>query len=149
MKKIAEKGDTIRIHYTGWKADTKEQFDTTYGKDPFTFMLGNNEVIIGLDKAIVGMELGDEKTINVPKELAYGERLDGFFVTIPRGDFLGKVKLEVGKMLAVKSPYGQIIPAKIIEINSDSVKLDMNKPLAGFDLIFKVKLVEILKKGNI
>ena len=149
MKQVAEKGDKISIHYTGRKAVNNEEFDSTYGKEPFVFTLDNNEMIVGLDKAIIGMEIGQEKTINVPMVLAFGERIKEMYVNVPRGEFLGKVKLEVGKILAIKSPYGQMMPAKILEINPTEIKLDMNKPLAGFDLIFKVKLIEILKKKSI
>jgi peptidylprolyl isomerase len=148
MAKRAENGDTIVIHYTGWKL-SGEVFDTTKGKEPLGFSLGKGEVIPGLDREILGMELGENKKIRVPKELAYGEKIPNLVANVPRDQFLGKIVPEVGKVLAVKSPYGGIMPARIVDLTETHVIVDMNKPLAGEDLIFEITVVDIIKKQGI
>jgi peptidylprolyl isomerase len=73
MPKIVEDGDTVKVHYTGWKTNG-EQFDTSKGKDALTVTIGRREVIEGFNNAIIGMEIGEIKKVTIPKELAYGEK---------------------------------------------------------------------------
>lgn len=144
----AENSDTVKVHYTGWKASNGEKFDSTEGKEPLGITLGQGETIKGFNDAIIGMKPGETKKVKIPKEDAYGERLKNLIAAVPREQFLGKIQPEVGKMLAVKAPHGGIMPAKIVELTETHVMIDLNKPLAGHDLVFEIKLVDIIKKGN-
>ena len=74
----ARKGMYVQVHYTGWfydvnAADHKgKQFDSSRGKDPFTFRLGDGEVIPGWDEGVVGMKVGGTRTLVIPPALGYG-----------------------------------------------------------------------------
>ena len=67
----AKAGDTVTVNYTGWLTDGK-QFDTSYGKAPFTFPLGGGEVIVGWDKGVVGMKVGGKRELLIPPAMGYG-----------------------------------------------------------------------------
>ena len=148
MVNEAENGDTVRVHYKGWKV-SGEQFDSTENKDPLQVNLGRGEVIPGFNDAILGMKIGESRKVRIPKELAYGEHMPNLVTNIPREQFLGKVVPQVGKLLAIKAPYGGIMPARVTDVSETHVTVDLNKPLAGHELIFEIKLVEIVRKGDI
>lgn len=64
-----KEGDKVRVHYTG-TLDDGSKFDTSEGKDPLEFKVGEHHVIPGFERGVVGMEKGDEKTIEIPSEKA-------------------------------------------------------------------------------
>jgi len=68
----AKSGDTVRIHYTG-KLDDGTEFDSSAGREPLEFVLGQGQVIIGFDKAVEGMEVGDNKSVRIEPDDAYGQ----------------------------------------------------------------------------
>mgnify|MGYP000688780406 CR=1 FL=1 len=79
----AKSGDTVRIHYTGTLTDGTE-FDSSSGRDPLEFALGGGQVIPGFDSAVDGMSVGENKTVTIPPEDAYGERHDQLVQQVPR-----------------------------------------------------------------
>jgi FKBP-type peptidyl-prolyl cis-trans isomerase FkpA len=76
----AKAGDTVEVHYTGWLKDGKK-FDSSVGKDPFSFKLGARMVIKGWDEGVAGMKEGGKRKLIIPAELAYGK--DGSPPVIP------------------------------------------------------------------
>ncbi len=77
---IAAKGKSLKVHYTGWFFDPKQpqmkgvQLDTSVGKEPFTFTLGEKQVIAGWDEGLVNMKVGGKRKLYIPADLAYGSR---------------------------------------------------------------------------
>ena len=138
----AKKGDTVKVHYTG-KTQEGELFDTSKDRDPLEFELGTGQVIPGFENGIEGMNVGDNKTITMKPEDAYGEPMDELLLDVPRAQFPADVTPEIGLTLELRSPDGEGGIAKIIGISDDSIKLDANHPLAGKTLVFEVTLVEI------
>ena len=135
-----DKGDKVKVHYTG-TLDDGSVFDSSEGKNPLEFTIGNNEVIPGFENEIKNMKLNEEKTIKINPKDAYGENNEQLIISIPREKF--PPKIEVGGRLILKSPQGQNIPAIVSEVKEDAVVIDMNHPLAGKELTFKIKVVEI------
>ena len=133
-------GDKVKIHYTGTLSDG-EIFDSSEGKDPLEFTIGNGEVISGFENGIKDMKLNEEKTITIKPEDAYGESIKELIRDIPRDKF--PPKIDVGGRLVLKSPEGQSVPAIIIGVKQDAVTIDLNHPLAGKDLTFKIKVVGV------
>jgi FKBP-type peptidyl-prolyl cis-trans isomerase len=70
----AKKGKTVVVDYTGTLASNGKQFDTSKGKEPFTFDLGAGLVIKGWDEGVAGMKVGGKRKLIIPSKLAYGER---------------------------------------------------------------------------
>ncbi len=135
-------GDTVKVHYTG-KLDNGEIFDTSEEGEPFSFTVGEGQVIDGFDNALVGMQVGETKEIVVPPDQAYGERDEDLVQRISRDQFkLTGVEPEVGMAIEMHTPQG-VIPLIISDLTETTVELDANHSLAGESLYFALKLVEI------
>lgn len=139
---VAKINDKVKVHYTG-KLSTGEVFDTSEGKAPLEFTLGSGQVIPGFDNGITGMNIDEEKTINIPCADAYGKVKEELIQKVPKNQLPPEIKAEVGMRLASRTPDGQEIPLVVTEVTEDSITVDANHPLAGKDLVFEVKLVEI------
>lgn len=144
----AKKGDTVRVHYTG-KLVSGEQFDSSAGREPLEFEIGAGMMIKGFDDAVVGMAIGDKKTINIPAAEAYGERSEEMVIDFPRSNFPDDMTPEVGMQLVMNNSAGQQFPVTIVDVKEDVVILDANHMLAGKELVFDIEMVEIDAKGLI
>ncbi len=148
-KEIANKGDIVKLEYEG-KLTSGEVFDSSdkHGQ-LLEFEIGAGKVIPGFDEAVQGMKVEEEKEINIPSDKAYGSRKEELKQEVPKSQ-LPPVpegqELKSGMQLAVQTPQGQM-PVVISEVKENSIVLDLNHPLAGKDLVFKVKVKEV-KKGN-
>jgi FKBP-type peptidyl-prolyl cis-trans isomerase 2 len=138
----AKSGDTVKVHYSGRLTDGTT-FDSSEGRDPLEFKVGNGDVIRGFDEGVTGMSVGEKKTVHIAADEAYGQKDENRIVEFPRANFPPDLEPEVGMQLNMTSGSGQVIPVTIIEVNKESVILDANHPLAGQDLIFDIELVDI------
>lgn len=135
-------GDTVRIHYRGTLQDGT-QFDSSEGREPLEFTVGSGQIIPGLDRALPGMAVGEQKSVAVPADDAYGQRNPDASHAIPRDQIPADIPLEVGTALQMRSPDGHAIAVTVAEVTDDTVTLDANHPLAGKDLTFEIELVSI------
>ena len=139
----AESGDTVRVHYNGRLEDGTE-FDSSVGREPLQFTLGEGSMIFGFEKAIIGMSLDQWKTVEIPADEAYGPYREELVLVVDRGELPPDLEPEVGQQLQMQQADGRVIPVTVIEVSESSVTLDANHHLAGKDLIFEIQLVEIL-----
>lgn len=137
----AKQGDTVQVFYTG-KLKNQTIFDSSNG-EPLEFTLGEGMVIPGFENAIIGMDIGQHKTIEVPCSEAYGPRQDELIATVNREQFPSTLKPEKGKQVRVSNQLGQTFVMTIVDVKDGSVTLDANHPLAGEDLVFDIELVSI------
>ncbi len=140
---IVKSGDTVRVHYTGTLADGST-FDSSAGRDPLEFKVGEHQVIPGFESAIEGMTVGDTKTITIPVAEAYGDYRDDMVMKVEKSQVPPDVTPEVGMQLQLQSPEGQVLVVVITEVADDYIVLDGNHPLAGKDLTFALELVEVV-----
>lgn len=146
----AKQGDKVKVHYTG-KLEDGTVFDSSECNDegcdcpsgPFEFTIGQGQVIPGFEQGIIGMSPGEQKTIHIPVDQAYGERLEDMVAVVDRKDIPQELSIELGNQLEVTQEDGSSFPVVITEISETSVTLDANHPLAGRDLTFDLKLLEI------
>lgn len=137
----ARSGDTVRIHYTG-RLDDGTVFDSSRERDPLEFRLGSGQVIPGFDKAVDGMEPGDEKTITIPAAEAYGARREEMVMRVGRDEFPPDLQPVIGQRLQMGQGT-QLAVVTVTEVTDDGVTLDANHPLAGQNLTFDLQLVSI------
>lgn len=135
-------GDTVKVHYNGRLQDGTT-FDSSEGREPLQFEVGTGMVIAGFDNGVMGMAVGEKKTIQIPVDEAYGAKNPDMIIEFPVSEFPDDLKLEKGQRLNMTNGAGQIIPVVITEIGQETVMLDANHPLAGEDLVFDIELVEI------
>ncbi len=141
-------GDTIKVHYHGTLTDGSI-FDSSNGREPLEFEVGSGMVIEGFDSGVLGMSIGEKKTISIPAEQAYGNPREDMFMEFPLDRFPADMVPEVGMQLNMSNNEGDQFPVAIVEIAEEYVVLDGNHPLAGKDLVFDLELVEITPKSLI
>jgi peptidylprolyl isomerase len=139
---VAKKGDQVKVHYTGKLADGTV-FDSSKDREPLAFELGAGMMIEGFDKAVTGMEIGQSKTAEIPSAEAYGEHREDMVVTVPRTQLPEDMEPEIGQQLGMQQPNGQQVPVIVTKVETESIEIDANHPLAGKDLIFDLELVSI------
>lgn len=140
--KAAAIGDTVTIHYTGRLVDGTE-FDSSRGTEPLRVTLGQGETIAGFENAVLGMLPGEQKSVTIPCDEAYGERNDAMTQTLPRAVIPEDIELEVGLVLTARSPEGQTVSFSVAQFDDEQVVVDGNHPLAGKDLVFDLELVAV------
>jgi len=133
-------GSKVKVHYTGTLSDGSV-FDSSEGKEPLEFTIGEKQVIPGFENGVKEMKMNEEKTIKINAKEAYGERDERMVVSVPRDKFPPDV--QAGGTLILKGPNGERFPAVVKEVKENEVFIDMNHPLAGKELNFKVKVVAI------
>ena len=140
----AKNGDTVKVHYQGKLADGTVFDDSNTRNEPLVFTLGKSDIIAGFNKAVVGMQPGQEKKVEIPADEAYGPHLPELVVTVDRKEFPPDVKPVVGQQLQVTQDDQRYAVVTVSGIQDDKVTLDGNHPLAGKNLVFDIKLLEIV-----
>jgi len=139
---LVKENDTVKVHYTGKLADG-QVFDSSEGKDPIEFTLGQGQLIPGFEKGLINMKLNEKKTINIPKDEAYGDSREDLIQEVQKSELPEEIKPEVGMGLVSKSQDGREMNLVVAEVKEESIVVDGNHPLAGKDLIFDLEVVEI------
>jgi FKBP-type peptidyl-prolyl cis-trans isomerase SlyD len=132
-----EANRVVAIDYT-LSLDNGETVDSSEGLSPLEFICGKGEIITGLERELVGMEVGEEKNITVPPEEGYGNIIPEAIRMLDRSMF--PESIEVGMTFYIKDSEGQSVPFVIKNITTNNVTVDFNHPLAGENLNFKVTI---------
>ncbi len=161
----AQQGHTVRVHYTGTLQDGSI-FDSSEtaqeescgcdcssgscgssqdcGSEPLEFTLGAGMVIPGFENAVIGLSVGESITVTIPSDEAYGPYQEAMTAIVDRVDIQGDVEPIPGQHLEVMLQDGASMPVLIREVTETTVTIDGNHPLAGENLTFTIRLVEIL-----
>jgi len=140
-KAVVEKGSSVKIEYT-LKDDKGAVIDTNAGKDALAFTQGSQQIIPGLDKALLGMHVGDSKKVTVKPEEGYGNVDPKAEAEVPK-TALPEGAAVVGTRLLARGQDGQPRPVTVKAVKDTTVMLDLNHPLAGKTLYFDIKIVSI------
>ena len=143
METVKE-GDTIVIEYKG-KLEDGTVFDSTEGKNPLEFTVGEGEVIPGLEKGVIGMAQGESRTIVIHAEEGYGQRLKERVCELDKKRVPENFHPGVGQQLQMYRADGLPIMGTVVTMSGTSFTMDYNHPLAGKTLIFETTLLEILQ----
>ena len=136
---MIKEGSKVKLHYTG-KFEDQNVFDSSVGREPLEFTVGEGMLIPCFERGVIGMETGNVKTIEIEPEQGYGELREDLLQEVDITQLPEGVK--VGDVLSADTPAG---PINVIvkEINDNKVTVDANHPLAGKKLIFELEIVEI------
>lgn len=126
----------------------EEMLESTEDGEPIEFIQGIGQVIPGLENALYGMKVGDQKTVVIPPEEAYGEYDPESLQETKKDEFSEEVPLDVGTFLDLEDDEGDILSAQIIDTNEDTVTLDFNHPLAGKTLTFEITLTDLRRPSE-
>ena len=138
---VVEAGKWVKLDYT--LTVNNQQIETSIGKKPLAFVIGDKSVIPGLERGLMGMHAGEEKLITVESKDAYGEVDPKALKEFPKTSMPKGAEPKVGMVLQAQAPDGESFPATISELKGDKVVLDFNHPLAGKQLQFQVKVLDI------
>ena len=135
-----EEGKTLKVHYTG-KFENDEVFDTSEGREPLEFTVGQGQLIPGFENGLIGMEEGEKKVVEIEPTDGYGEFREDLKQEVNTEQLPEGVK--IGDMLQAPTPEGTV-NVTVTEINGEKATVDANHPLAGRKLIFELEVVEVL-----
>jgi peptidylprolyl isomerase len=135
------KGDSVKVHYTGTLADGTV-FDSSVGREPLAVTVGSGQVIAGFDEALLGMTVGEKKTVLIPVDKAYGARNEEMVMEVPIEQVPPDLDAEVGTRLELGGMNGELIRVVVSAISKTHITLDANPPLAGKDLTFTIEVLD-------
>jgi peptidylprolyl isomerase len=167
----AKKGDRVKVHYTGTLEDGSI-FDTSEGSvdqcrddvggnecgcsgnsgsgcdsqasGPIEFIIGEGTLIPKFEAAVIGLEAGKSVRVTIPADDAYGQRSDEMLAVIDRSEIPAEINPKPGEQMEVIMQDGSPMPVLVTKVTDTAITLDANHPLAGCDLTFDIRLVEIL-----
>lgn len=139
-----KKGDKVKVDYVGTFEDgTVFDASEKHGQ-PLEFEVGAGQMIAGFDEAVVGMKVGEEKNITIKPEDAYGVHNPELTKKIPKAAIKGMdEEPKAGMMLGLAAPDGRQFAVKILKVDEKEITIDLNHPLAGKTLKFKLKLLSV------
>ena len=140
-ERVVKDGLMVSLEYTLKSPDGKI-IETSKGKEPLKYIHGRRMMIPGLERELSGMKIGGEKHVTVKPEDAYGKVDPNAVQEFPK-DQIPPNGLQVGAVLAARTPDGGVVPMTVREIKEKTVVMDMNHPMAGKILVFDVKIVDI------
>jgi peptidylprolyl isomerase len=137
-----ENGLYVSVDYRG-TLQNGDVFDDSHGRQPLEVHMGVGQLIAGFEKQLMGMALNDKKRFTLDPEDAYGQRDESLTRDFARADLPAEMEPQVGMMIALQSPEGRQMPAKITHLDEEKLSVDLNHPLAGESLTFEIEVVGI------
>lgn len=120
-----------------------EMMESTEDGEPIKFIQGLGQIISGLENALYGLKIGDQKTVVIQPGDGYGEYDPESLQEAKKEEFSEEIPLDVGTFLDLKDDEGDILSAQIVAAEEDTVTLDFNHPLAGKTLTFEITLTDL------
>ncbi len=139
---MIERNSTVTMYYRlGLTND--EVLEDNFDDEPVTIELGQGEMAEGLELALLGLREGDEQTIDIGPELAFGYPDETLYKAIARSEFDPSFNLEPGLIIEFSTEEGETLPGTIMEFDEQIVHVDLNHPLAGHDVRYTVKILAV------
>jgi peptidylprolyl isomerase len=132
-------GDTVKVHYKGTLSDGS-QFDSSEGRAPLEFKVGEHAVIQGFENAVNGMEIRQTKTVTIPAEEAYGPRRDEMMIAIGKDRLPPGLDPNIGDQLQMRNQNGQATIVTVAKKAATSLTLVPTTPLAGKEPDLEINL---------
>ncbi len=137
-----ERNSRVTLFYRLGLTDD-QVLEDNFDDEPMTVELGRGEMAEGLELALIGLREGDEQTIDIGPDLAFGYIDETLFRSIPRAEFDPELELEVGLIIEFATDNGETLPGTILDFNDVEVRVDLNHPLAGQTVRYSVKIVTV------
>ena len=140
MKLQIETGMSVTLHFSLVLEDG-HIIDSNFESEPATFSVGDGNLLPGFESTLMGLVNGDEREFTIPPEQAFGQHNPQNVQAVERGNF-DQEELELGAMFSFQNGDGEL-PGVIVEVDDNEVMIDFNHPLAGKNIIFQVKIIDI------
>lgn len=142
---MADNGKRVLVEYQGMLEDGTV-FDSSEENGPLDITIGSGQVIQGIDEALAEMEIGEERTVSIPCEKAFGQYNERNIQKRELRYVPNAENLPVGQRISFMGPGGQKVSALVQKIEEGYVYLDFNNKLAGKTLVYNLKITEELPK---
>ena len=139
---MIERNSRVTLYYRLGLTDG-QILEDNFDDEPMTVTLGGGEMAEGLELALIGLQPGDEQTIDIRPDLAFGYVDEALFRSMPRIEFDPDVELEPGLIIEFANEDGDTLPGTIMGVDDDEVRIDLNHPLAGQTVRYSVEIVEV------
>ena len=140
MKLQIETGMSVTLHFSLVLEDG-HIIDSNFESEPATFSVGDGNLLPGFESILIGLVNGDEREFTIPPEQAFGQHNPQNVQAVERGNF-DQEELELGAMFSFQNGDGEL-PGVIVDVDDNEVMIDFNHPLAGKNIIFQVKIIDI------
>ncbi|MDC3200214.1 peptidylprolyl isomerase [Porticoccaceae bacterium] len=140
MKLQIETGMSVTLHFSLVLEDG-HIIDSNFESEPATFSVGDGNLLPGFESTLMGLVNGDEREFTIPPEQAFGQHNPQNIQAVERGNF-DQEELELGAMFSFQNGDGEL-PGVIVDVDDNEVVIDFNHPLAGKNIIFQVKIIDI------
>jgi FKBP-type peptidyl-prolyl cis-trans isomerase SlpA len=140
MKLQIETGMSVTLHFSLVLEDG-HIIDSNFESEPATFSVGDGNLLPGFESILMGLVNGDEREFTIPPEQAFGQHNPQNVQAVERGNF-DQEELELGAMFSFQNGDGEL-PGVIVDVDDNEVVIDFNHPLAGKNIIFQVKIIDI------
>ena len=141
MSKITRTSLVTLHHQLGFTDGTI--LEDTFDEEPLSYRLGSGEIADGLELGLLGLEEGDEQTLDIGPDLAFGFPDDNLVQSLERSEFDPQKPLQQGLIIEFSTPSGETLPGTILEFDDNTVKVDFNHPLAGHTVRYTVRVVKV------
>lgn len=139
---MIERNSRVTLFYRLGLTDD-QVLEDNFEEEPMTLLLGQGEMAEGLELALIGLREGDEQTIDIGPDLAFGYVDETLFRAMARSEFDPSMDLEIGLIIEFVNEDGDSLPGTIIDFDDDTVHVDLNHPLAGQTVRYSVKIVAV------
>jgi len=137
-----ERNSLVTLHYR-LGLTNGDVLEDNFDDEPMTVQLGRGEMAEGLELALIGLGEGQEDTIDIGPELAFGHIDETLFRSISRAEFDPDIELEAGLIIEFATENGETLPGTILDFDQDEVRVDLNHPLAGRTVRYSVLIVSV------
>jgi len=144
---VTENHCVVAFEYEVREAGSQEVVDSNKGSEPLEIIMGQGQIIPGLESALVGMKSGDTADVMVEAKDAYGEVNPEAKQTLPKEQFEG-IELEEGMTLYGQGEQGQTMQVTVVSFNENEVVVDFNHPMAGKDLMFSIEIKSVREASD-
>ena len=144
---IIERTSRVTLFYRLGLTDD-QVLEDNFDDEPMTVVLGQGEMAEGLELALIGLREGDEQTIDIGPDLAFGYVDETLFRALSRAEFDPSMELETGLIIEFANEDGDTLPGTIIDFDDERVHVDLNHPLAGQTVRYSVKIIEVDNSAN-
>lgn len=137
-----QRNSLVTLHYR-LGLPNGDVLEDNFDDEPMTVQLGHGEMAEGLELALIGLRAGQEDTVDIGPELAFGYIDENLVRSIPRVEFDSDIELELGLIIEFSTDTGDLLPGTILEFDEQRVRVDLNHPLAGQTVRYSVRIVSI------
>ncbi len=142
FSRTVQLGDRITMRYTGFRK-SRDASRTEQWTESTEFVVGSGQLLPVLEQEILGMKQGKIKRVEIPASEAYGPEIDGLILDMPRSVLPSDIEPEPGMVIRLRDRTGNLTPVTILKVGTDSLKVDLNHPLAGQDLVYLLEVTDI------